>query len=247
MGQQPPTVRADSSRPSSLIAPENLLGSAPALSVQGVREVFFVAAGTVERFTDAGGLLNGLFKVRLDILGATPAARQGGAVFPHPRPEHARARLSRRQAAGRALRRYCSGCARETEQSRGQVTGRRTLPRSGGRSPNRRAVPRSARIAARFALPPLGRRPRLGRGGPRRRVSLPRGGMASRQSRCRLRRPTREPPRPPGERVEPPRPESPSQAKASSCAHGLTSAPSRLRRRAPSFGARAEQRLQPST
>lgn len=73
--------------------------------------MFFVAAGTVERFTDAGGL----FKVRLDILGATPAARQGGAVFPHPRPELARARLSRRQAAGRALRRYCSGCARETE------------------------------------------------------------------------------------------------------------------------------------
>jgi hypothetical protein len=86
--------------------------------------------------------------------------------------------------------------------SRGQVTGRRTLPRSGGRSPNRRAVPRSARIAARFALPPLGRRPRLGRAGPRRRVSLPRGGMAGRQSRCRLRRPTREPPRPPGERVD---------------------------------------------
>lgn len=70
-----------------------------------------MAAGTVERFTDAGGL----FKVRLDILGATPAARQGGAVFLHPRPEHTRARLSRRQAAGRALRRYCSGCARETE------------------------------------------------------------------------------------------------------------------------------------
>ena len=70
-----------------------------------------MAAGTVERFTDAGGL----FKVRLDILGATPAARQGGAVFPHPRPEQARARLSRRQAAGRALRRYCSGCARETK------------------------------------------------------------------------------------------------------------------------------------
>lgn len=54
-----------------------------------------MAAGTVERFTDAGSL----FKVRLDILGATPAARQGGAVFPHPRPEHARARLGRRQAA----------------------------------------------------------------------------------------------------------------------------------------------------
>ena len=70
-----------------------------------------MAAGTVEWFADVGGL----FKVRLDILGATPAARQGGAVFPHPRPEHARARLSRRQGAGRALRRYCSGCARETE------------------------------------------------------------------------------------------------------------------------------------
>ncbi len=64
-----------------------------------------MAAGTVERFTDVGGLFNGLFKVRLDILGATSAARQGGALFPHPRPEHARARLSRRQAAGRALRR----------------------------------------------------------------------------------------------------------------------------------------------
>jgi hypothetical protein len=31
-----------------------------------------VAAGTFERFTDAGGLFNGLYKVRLDILGATP-------------------------------------------------------------------------------------------------------------------------------------------------------------------------------
>lgn len=81
-----------------------------------------MAAGTVERFTGAGGL----FKVRLDLLGATPAARQGGAVY--PRPEHARARLSRRQAAGRALRRYCSGCARETEHGpwSSQVTGRRT-------------------------------------------------------------------------------------------------------------------------
>lgn len=204
-----------------------------------------MAAGTVERFTDAGGLFNGLFKVRLDILGATPAARQGGAVFPHPRPEHTRARLSRRQAAGRALRRYCSGCARETEHVPWSSHGPAHI--ASIRSPNRRAVPRSARIAARFALPPLDRRPRLGRAGPSGRVSLPRGGMASRQSRCRLRRPTREPPRPPGERWIPPRPESPSQAKASSCAHGLTSAASRLRRRAPSFGARAEQRSQPST
>jgi len=161
-----------------------------------------VAARTVERFADAGGLFNGLFKVRLDILGAIPAARQGGAVFPHPRPEQARARLSRRQAAGRALRRYCSGCARETKHVPWSSHGRAHMPRSGGGSPNRRAGPRSARIAARFALPPLGRRPRLGRAGPRRRVSLPRGGMAGRQSRCRLRRPTREPPRPPGERVD---------------------------------------------
>ena len=30
-----------------------------------------MAARTVERFADAGGLFNGLFKVRLDILGAT--------------------------------------------------------------------------------------------------------------------------------------------------------------------------------
>jgi hypothetical protein len=40
--------------------------------------VFFVAAGTVERFTDAGGLFNGLFKARLDILGATPAGCRFG-------------------------------------------------------------------------------------------------------------------------------------------------------------------------
>jgi hypothetical protein len=157
-----------------------------------------VPAGTVERFTDAGGL----FKVRLDILGATPAARQGGAVFPHPRPELARARLSRRQAAGRALRRYCSGCARETKHvpwsSHGpahiasirwpvaEPAGGTTICQDCGQ----------VRVAA--------TRPtaRLGRAGPRRRVSLPRGGMAGRQSRCRLRRPTREPPRPPGERVD---------------------------------------------
>jgi hypothetical protein len=42
--------------------------------------VFFVAAGTVERFTDAGGLFNGLFKVRLDILGATPADAVSGCT-----------------------------------------------------------------------------------------------------------------------------------------------------------------------
>jgi hypothetical protein len=157
-----------------------------------------VAAGTVERFADAGGLFNGLFKVRLDILGATPAARQGGAVFPHPRPEHARARLSRRQAAGRALRRYCSGCARETEHvpwsSHGpahiasirwpvaEPAGGTTICQDCGQ----------VRVAATSADGP----------GLVELVSLPRGGMASRQSRCRLRRPTRESPRPPGERVD---------------------------------------------
>ena len=161
-----------------------------------------MAARTVERFADAGGLFNGLFKVRLDILGATPAARQGGAVFPHPRPEQARARLSRRQPAGRALRRYCSGCARETKHVPWSSHGLAHIASIRWPVAEPAAVPRSARIAARFALPPLGRRPRLGRAGPRRRVSLPRGGMAGRQSRCRLRRPTREPPRPPGERVD---------------------------------------------
>lgn len=206
-----------------------------------------MAAGTVERFTDAGGLFNGLFKVRLDILGATPAARQGGAVFPHPRPEHARARLSRRQAAGRALRRYCSGCARETEHvpwsSHGpahiasirwpvaEPAGGTTICQDCGQ----------VRVAATRPTAPAWS------SWPKSRVSLPRGGMASRQSRCRLRRPTREPPGRPANEWIPPRPESPSQAKASSCAHGLTSAASRLRRRAPSFGARAEQRSQPST
>ena len=129
-----------------------------------------MAARTVERFADAGGLFNGLFKVRLDILGATPAARQGGAVFPDPRPEQARARLSRRQPAGRALRRYCSGCARETEHVPWSSHGLAHIASIRWPVAEPAAVPRSARIAARFALPPLGRRPRLGRAGPRRRV-----------------------------------------------------------------------------
>lgn len=161
-----------------------------------------MAAGTVERFTDAGGLFNGLFKVRLDILGATPAARQGGAVFPHPRPEHARARLSRRQAAGRALRRYCSGCRRETEHVPWSSHGPAHIASIRWPVAEPAGGTRICQDCGQVALPPLGRRPRLGRAGPRRRVSLPRGGMASRQSRCRLRRPTREPPRPPGERVD---------------------------------------------
>ncbi len=157
-----------------------------------------MTAGIAERFTDPGGL----FKVRLDILGATPAARQGGAVFPHPRPEHARARLSRRQAAGRAFRRYCSGCARETEHVPWSSHGPAHI------ASVRWAVAEPAggtticQDYGQTRVSPLGRRPRLGRAGPRRRVSLPRGGMASRQSRCRLPRPTREPPGPPAERVD---------------------------------------------
>jgi hypothetical protein len=59
-----------------------------------------VAAGTVERFTDA----DCLFKVRLDILGAPLAAGQGGAVFPHPRPEHARGVMASRQSRCRLSR-----------------------------------------------------------------------------------------------------------------------------------------------
>ncbi len=161
-----------------------------------------MAAGTVERFTDAGGLFNGLFKVRLDILGATPAARQGGAVFPHPRPEHARARLSRRQAAGRAFRRYCSGCARETEHVPWSSHGpahiasiwRPVAEPAGGTTICQDCG--QVRVAAtRPTAPAWSSWPKTPGEPVARR-------MASRQSRCRLRRPTREPPRPPGERVD---------------------------------------------
>lgn len=200
-----------------------------------------MAAGTVERFADAGGL----FKVRLDILGATPAARQGGAVFPHPRPEHARAWLSRGQGAGRALRRYCSGCARETEHvpwsSHGpahlasirwpvaEPAGGTTICQDCGQ----------VRVAAtRPTVPAWSSWPKTACREAERQAD--RAGVGSAVRRGSLRG------RPENEWI-PPRPESPSQAKASSCAHGLTSAAARLRRRAPSFGARAEQRSRPST
>lgn len=161
-----------------------------------------MAARTVERFADAGGLFNGLFKVRLDILGATPAARQGGAVFPHPRPEQARARLSRRQAAGRALRRYCSGCARETKHVPWSSHGRAHIASIRWRVAEPAGGTTICQDCGQVRVAATRPTARLGRAGPRRRVSLPRGGMAGRQSRCRLRRPTREPPRPPGERVD---------------------------------------------
>jgi hypothetical protein len=159
-----------------------------------------VAAGTVERFADAGGLFNGLFKVRLDILGATPAARQGGAVFPHP-PEHARARRGRRQAAGRALRRYCSGCARETEHvpwpSHGpahiasirwpvaEPAGGTTICQDCGQ----------VRVAAtRPTAPAWSSWPKT--------LAEPAARRNGRPTEPVSRRPTREPPRPPGERVD---------------------------------------------
>jgi hypothetical protein len=57
---------------------------------------------------------HGLFKVRLDNSGQT-ASRRGLAALPPQRSRPARTRAGSRPAAGSALRRYCSGCARETE------------------------------------------------------------------------------------------------------------------------------------
>jgi hypothetical protein len=68
----------------------------------------------------------GLFVVQLNGRTAAHTADEVDPAFAHPLLVRVRAEPSRRQARKSALRRYCSGCSRETEQ----------IPRPGGGRPN---------------------------------------------------------------------------------------------------------------